>query len=103
MIFVTFNFVPDHWQGFYQGVVRGLGVQEQVVKSILSIHWFINLPLCYCLAFPVGLGLKGLWIGQSTSLCLIGFLLNLKVLSADWIACADDAKRRSEKAKTIKS
>lgn len=98
IIFVAFNFIPDHWQTFSQGVVRGLGVQQQLVMTILSIYWLINLPLCYILAFPVGAGIKGLWISQSLSLSLIGFCINRKVNTVDWHLCSLEAISRSEKA-----
>ena len=97
-IFVAFNFIPDHWQTFSQGVVRGLGVQDQLVYFILMIYWCVQLPLCYAFAFVLGVGFRGLWLGQSTALILIGGCINYKVNRVDWHACSQEAKERSEKS-----
>ena len=42
---IFLNILTDHCQSFYQGVVRGLGVQDELVRTIVVIYWVINLPL----------------------------------------------------------
>ena len=52
------------------GALRGL--QDVKVPSILIFvaYWIIALPLGYILAFPLGLGANGIWIGLLIGLTL---------------------------------
>ena len=84
--------MADHWQTFFQGVVRGLGVQEQLVNLILFMYWIVNIPLCYGFAFTMELGLTGLWLGMTSTQVLIGILVKRKIETADWKKCATEAK-----------
>jgi MATE family multidrug resistance protein len=43
--------------------------------SNLAGHWVLGLPVGYALCFPFGLGVKGLWVGLSVGLTLVGVVL----------------------------
>ena len=60
---VTISVLPDHWQTFQQGVIKGLGIQETLVNQTLFIYWVVNLPLIYFLTFVIEIGFQGLWVG----------------------------------------
>lgn len=45
------------------GIVRGCGRQSLGAKINLISYWVLGTPLCYTLAFKVGLGVQGLWWG----------------------------------------
>jgi multidrug resistance protein, MATE family len=70
LIFASFFQLSDGIQVVCAGALRGL--QDVKVPSILIFvaYWVIALPLGYLLAFPLGLGATGIWIGLSIGLTL---------------------------------
>ena len=65
----------DGLQGVGTGVLRGLGDTRTPMMWNLGGHWFVGLPLAYVLAFPLGLGVIGLWWGLSAGLIICGVAL----------------------------
>jgi multidrug resistance protein, MATE family len=65
----------DGVQGVSTGVLRGLGDTRTPMLSNLAAHWLLGLPLAYTLAFPLGWGVEGLWIGLSAGLIVVGAVL----------------------------
>jgi MATE family multidrug resistance protein len=65
----------DGLQAVATGVLRGLGDTRTPMLSNLAGHWLFGLPLSYTLAFVVGLGVVGLWVGLSAGLMAIGVVL----------------------------
>ena len=41
----------------------------------LAGHWFLGLPVAYALCFPLGYGVRGLWMGLSLGLIVCGVVL----------------------------
>ena len=60
------------------GVLRGAGDTRTSMACNLLAHWGIGLPIGYALAFGMGRGIVGLWVGLSIGLGLAG-LGNLAV------------------------
>ena len=58
------------------GALRGVGDTRSPMISNLVAHWGIGLPVGYFLAFGLGRGIVGLWIGLALGLTLSG-LVNL--------------------------
>ena len=58
------------------GVLRGAGETRLPMVCNLVAHWGIGLPIGYALAFGLGNGIVGLWVGLSIGLVLAG-LANL--------------------------
>ena len=56
------------------GVLRGVGDTRSPMLCNIVAHWGIGLPLGYVLAFPLGRGVLGLWVGLSAGLVLAGFV-----------------------------
>ena len=54
------------------GALRGAGDTRTSMRWNLLAHWGVGLPVGYLLAFGVGLGITGLWIGLSAGLILAG-------------------------------
>ncbi len=54
------------------GVLRGVGDTRSPMICNLVAHWGIGLPLSYFLAFGMGRGVVGLWVGLSVGLILAG-------------------------------
>jgi len=66
----------DGIQVVASGVLRGVGDTRSPMICNLFAHWGIGLPLSYFLAFGMGRGVVGLWIGLTVGLILAG-LVNL--------------------------
>jgi MATE family multidrug resistance protein len=58
---------PDLWQGFIQGVIKALGIQEKVAVINLIGYWVLNMPLCWLFAFHFKFGFKGIWMAMLIS------------------------------------
>jgi MATE family multidrug resistance protein len=65
----------DGLQGVGTGVLRGLGDTRTPMLWNLAGHWGVGLPTAYTLAFPLGLGVIGLWWGLSLGLIICGIAL----------------------------
>ena len=65
----------DGIQGVTTGALRGLGDTRTAMLANLVGHWLVGLPVAALLAFGLGLGVIGLWIGLSLSLTLVGIFL----------------------------
>mmetsp|Transcript_55375 Transcript_55375/g.179593 ORF Transcript_55375/g.179593 Transcript_55375/m.179593 type:complete len:135 (+) Transcript_55375:1130-1534(+) len=77
-----------------QGMLFGLGMQAEASKISLFCYWLVMLPLAALLAFPVSLGLEGLWLG-----CVLAGLtsvaLNVRLLTRiDFASIAQAAALR---------
>ena len=81
LLFVAAGFqLFDGVQGVTTGNLRGLGDTRTPMLCHGLAHWAFGLPLGYALAFPLGFGVLGLWLGLSLGLALAG-----TVLLAAWV------------------
>ncbi|MFV0296210.1 MAG: MATE family efflux transporter [Hyphomicrobiaceae bacterium] len=67
--------VADGAQAVGGGMLRGLHDTRVPMLYALAGYWAIGLPLGAVLAFPVGLGGKGIWIGLATGLTVVAILM----------------------------
>jgi multidrug resistance protein, MATE family len=67
----------DGFQVVATGALRGLGDTRTPMLAHLGGYWVIGLPVSYILAFPLGWGARGIWVGLSAALILIGGVLVL--------------------------
>lgn len=65
----------DGLQAVATGALRGLGNTRMAMMVNLAGHWFVGLPIAYVLCFPLGLGVRGLWMGLSIGLIVCGVVL----------------------------
>jgi MATE family multidrug resistance protein len=65
----------DGLQAVATGALRGLGSTRMAMMVNLTGHWFVGLPIAWLLCFPLGLGVRGLWMGLSTGLIVCGVVL----------------------------
>ncbi len=74
MVAALFQLV-DGLQVLALGLLRG--VQDTTVPMVMAAisYWIIGLPISYALAFPLGLGAIGLWIGLVIGLAVAAVLL----------------------------
>jgi multidrug resistance protein, MATE family len=68
----------DAMQAMALGLLRG--VQDTKVPMWLAglSYWVIGIPASYLLAFPLGFGGLGLWLGLSIGLAMASVLLMLR-------------------------
>ena len=66
------------------GALRGAGdTRYPLIVSL--VNWFlIRLPLAYVLAFPMGMGLTGIWFGVTVDYFVRAVLLALRFRSGAW-------------------
>lgn len=72
------------------GVMRGAGDAKWPFYISFICMWGIRLGLAYTLAYVVGLGLTGIWLGMITDLILRGLLSLFRVNSKKWLDIWDD-------------
>ena len=65
----------DGFQIVATGALRGSGDTSTPMKTHLLGYWIVGLPLCYVLCFPLGWGVRGIWVGLTAALILIGAVL----------------------------
>jgi MATE family multidrug resistance protein len=65
----------DGLQAVATGALRGLGSTRMAMMVNLGGHWGIGLPIAWLLCFPLGLGVRGLWMGLSIGLIVCGVVL----------------------------
>jgi MATE family multidrug resistance protein len=78
MIIAGFFQLSDGMQVVCAGALRGL--QDVKIPSILIFiaYWVIALPLGYWLAFPLGYGASGIWIGLLIGLTITATLMIIR-------------------------
>jgi len=65
----------DGLQVTLAGVLRGLGDTATSLVANLVGHWGIGLPVGVGLAFGLGLGAVGMWVGLATGLAAVAVAL----------------------------
>jgi MATE family multidrug resistance protein len=77
-------FIADGVQTVAAGALRGLNDTRLPLVFAAISFWVIGFASCYWLAFPMGLGALGVWIGLSLGLAIYAVLLiwRFHVLSA---------------------
>ena len=70
--------ILDAVQKITYGVLQGLQDTRVPVFLNISAFWLIGLTMSYILGFPLGLGGKGLWLGQSMGVAIAAILFFLR-------------------------
>jgi MATE family multidrug resistance protein len=74
LILAAFFQISDGLQAVAAGALRGMqDVKFPAVIAFIS-YWLVMIPSCYILAFPMHLGLQGIWIGFIIGLSLAAVL-----------------------------
>lgn len=71
--------VADGIQVVSAAVLRGVGDTRVPMLINLLGFWAVGLPLGIGLAFPLGVGARGIWMGLAIGLVLVALLLALRV------------------------
>jgi MATE family multidrug resistance protein len=65
----------DALQVILSGCIRGFGETRIQARMNGIGHWLIGVPVGLALSFHQGMGIQGLWLGLSTGLFMVAFLL----------------------------
>lgn len=65
----------DGFQTVATGALRGLGDTRSPMLAHLAGYWAIGLPVIYVMCFSLGWGVRGIWVGLTAALILIGTTL----------------------------
>lgn len=70
--------VSDCTQAVGVGLCRGVRDVNIPTFLVAVAYWLIGIPVGYFLAFKLGMGVNGIWIGFVTGLSLSAILLNIR-------------------------
>jgi MATE family multidrug resistance protein len=65
----------DGFQIVATGALRGLGDTRIPMLAHLVGYWAIALPVIYVLCYPLHWGVRGIWVGLTAAIILIGMVL----------------------------
>lgn len=74
VVFIAYQF-GDGLQINYANALRGIADVKVLVIIAFIAYFIISLPACYLFAFPLGLGLPGVWMGFPFGLTSAGLML----------------------------
>jgi len=65
----------DGLQVVATGALRGLGDTRSPMIAHFIGYWVLGMPIVYVLCFPMGWGARGIWVGLTVALIVIGAAL----------------------------
>ncbi len=75
LVIAAFFQLSDGIQAVALGILRGMADVKIPTLITLIAYWGVGLPIAYLLAFPIGWGAQGIWIGLLISLTVAAILL----------------------------
>ena len=58
--------------------MTGLGDTRTPLWTSIACNWMVGMPFAYLLAFPMGYGVRGLWIGRAVASVTSGVALTAR-------------------------
>uniref|UniRef100_A0A0D9XAL4 Protein DETOXIFICATION n=1 Tax=Leersia perrieri TaxID=77586 RepID=A0A0D9XAL4_9ORYZ len=90
----AFSLLLNSIQPVLSGVAVGAGWQWLVAYINLGCYYCIGIPVGYAIAFPLGLGVQGMWGGMLTGVGLQTVILVVITLRTNWDKEASQAYAR---------
>ena len=79
LIFVGISQISDGLQVLTVGILRGIQDVKQIMIIAIISYIFVNIPVGYIMAFELGLGAAGLWLGFIFGLSVAAILLYVRL------------------------
>ncbi|KAH3764537.1 solute carrier family 47 [Pelomyxa schiedti] len=84
----------DGLQTYGSGILRGCGKQKIGALGNLASFYVVGIPIGAVLAFVVGIGIFGLWIGIGISVFLTALSFSLIIYKTKWDKLAQEVHER---------
>jgi MATE family multidrug resistance protein len=93
--FVVLGF-PSSAQQAAAGAMRGMGKQKNCSWVYLTANWLVSLPLMLFLAFPMNMGIWGVWSGMifGPTIAAVSFVAILRSCNFEELASSASQKMR---------
>ena len=65
----------DGLQTVATGALRGMGDTRSPMLAHLAGYWIVGLPVTYVLCFPLAWGVRGIWVGLTSAIMIVGMAL----------------------------
>ncbi|MBP8613882.1 MAG: MATE family efflux transporter [Firmicutes bacterium] len=77
--------IPQQVAGVLNGAIRGSGdTRTPMVVAAIGL-WGVRLPLAYILAFPLKMGITGVWLGMTLDLFVRFILTMIRYKKLSWV------------------
>ena len=80
LVFAALFQISDASQAIGVGLLRGMKDVKIPTAFVAIAYWLIGIPIGYYLAFKLGMGAPGIWLGFVTGLTASSILLNTRFL-----------------------
>ena len=84
IVWYMINLIPDSARGQLRGVIKGLGLQSEIIMIHLLCQGIFSVFLTWQLAFKMELGLSGIWISKIIGDSIVTLYYIYLLYSADW-------------------
>jgi MATE family multidrug resistance protein len=75
LLFAAVFQISDSTQAIGAGLLRGIKDVRVPTYLVAIAYWVVGLPMGYLLAFKLGMGAKGMWLGLIAGLTLASLFL----------------------------
>jgi Na+-driven multidrug efflux pump len=76
--------IPQQLSGVFTGALRGSGDTRTPMYIAAIGLWGVRLPLAYILAFPLNMGIAGIWTGMTLDLFVRFTLTAIRYRRIPW-------------------
>ncbi|ONH65651.1 Ethionine resistance-conferring protein 1 [Cyberlindnera fabianii] len=101
MPIIAVNQLADTVNIIAAGILRSQGRQKVASYFNLACYYIVALPLAYLLAFELGLGLSGLWLGLGAGISLLALSESVMVVRSNWPQIMREAREREDEPEEV--
>ncbi len=81
LLYIAAGFqIADGLQAVASGALRGAGDPRASMRITVIGHWFVGFPIGLVCTWPLGLGVRGLWLGLTAGLTFSGVALTWRFI-----------------------
>jgi Na+-driven multidrug efflux pump len=83
-----------------QGIIKGLGVQEEAKDYAVIFMCCVSLPMAILLGLYCGYGLEGMWYGFCLGTLALGLKYQWLIMQQDWEAISRKIRSKQDEEAT---